>query len=181
MAGENIWTDKPYYQLGNKLREARQKSKETLAEVSSSVEVDLDTLSSIENGEKRPNEDTLMLLISHFNFNDDQAGDLWELAGYSNPMVEMEGLKPLAAIIPIDNRVMYTDTVHIMINGYGVVMNFMQNSGSNNQPLAVARVGMSKEHARSVLEVLKKTLEQSDSPKQIKSLPAPTTKKRKNR
>ena len=41
-------------------------------------------------------------------------------------------------------------------------MTFLQGAGPNNQPLAVSRVGMSKEHARSVLEVLKKTLEQSD-------------------
>lgn len=180
MAGENTWTNKPYLQLGSRLKQAREKLQETLAEVSGSVEIDLDTLTRIENGEQRPNEDTLMLLINHFNLTDDQASDLWELAGYSNQNAELDGLKPLAAIIPIDNRVIYTDMMHVMVNNYGVVMNFMQHTGTG-QPNTVARVGMSKEHAQSVLEVLKKTLQQHDQPKQIKALPAPIAKKRKNR
>ena len=54
--------------------------------------------------------------------------------------------------------------VHVMVNNYGVIMNFMQGAGPNNQPLAVARIGMSREHAKSVLEVLQKTLDQADEP-----------------
>jgi hypothetical protein len=43
-------------------------------------------------------------------------------------------------------------------------MNFMQGAGPNNQPLAVSRVGMSKEHARTIIDVLQKTLDQADNP-----------------
>ena len=51
----------------------------------------------------------------------------------------------------------------------------MQTTGPNNQPLAVSRIGMSKEHAKSVLELLQQTLnQQNQSPK---ALPAPDNKK----
>jgi transcriptional regulator with XRE-family HTH domain len=179
MAGEHTWTNQPYYQLGKRLKEAREKLKQTLAEVSGSVEIDLDTLSHIENGQQRPNEDTLMLLINHLNLSDQQASDLWEMAGYSHINADMEGLKPLAAILPLDNRVIYTDMMNVMVNNYGVVLSFMQNTGGG-QPQTVAKVGMSKEHARSVLEVLKTTLEKSETASQPKSLPA-STKKHKHR
>jgi hypothetical protein len=77
-------------------------------------------------------------------------------------------------ITPIDNRIIYTDTVHVMVNNYGVVMNFMQTSGSNNQPVTVSRIGMSREHAESVLQVLKRTLTESENaPSEPKRLDAP--------
>lgn len=38
-------------------------------------------------------------------------------------------------------------------------MNFMQASGQNNgQPLPIARIGMSKEHAEKVIAILQKAL-----------------------
>jgi hypothetical protein len=76
----------------------------------------------------------------------------------------------------MDIRVVYTDMVHVMVNDYGVVMNFIQNSGPNNQPLAVARVGMSREHAKSVVQILQQSLAQADQTP--KSLPAPKARKR---
>ena len=69
-------------------------------------------------------------------------------------------------VLPMDARIVYTDTVHVMANNHGVVMNFLQNSGPNNQTIAVARVGMSREHAESVVELLQRTLAQSE-PKTI--------------
>ena len=62
--------------------------------------------------------------------------------------------------------------MHVMVNNYGVVVNFMQSAGPSNQPLAVSRIGMSKEHAYSLLEVLQNTLEQSSKPKEVKQIPA---------
>ncbi len=61
-------------------------------------------------------------------------------------------------VLPADARIVYTDMVHVMVNNYGVIMNFMQTAGPGSQPLAVSRIGMSREHAQSVLEVLQKTL-----------------------
>lgn len=181
--GNNQNFGNPYGTLGGQLKSVRERLKETLAEVSGAVEIEIEALQRIENGELRPSEEVLLLLISHFEITDDDALSLWELAGYddarSGVSSSFEDASPqpnqTAFVMPMDIRVVYTDMVHVMVNNYGVVMNFMQNSGPNNQPLAIARVGMSKEHARSVLKVLQDTLDQAErpvTPKQI-SMPAP--------
>ena len=90
---------------------------------------------------------------------------MWELAGYNKQEDEtkVDINQSLAMIMPNDLRVVYTDMVHVMVNDFGVIMNFLQGAGPNNQPLAIARIGMSKEHAQSVLEILSKSLKQSES------------------
>lgn len=168
----------PYQALGKYLKRTREKLQESLAEVSGAVEIEIETLSSIESGISRPSEDILLLMISHFGIKDSEATKLLELAGYDNQLLSLDNLrdtedadKSSVMVMPVDARISYTDMVHVMVNNYGVIMNFMQSSGPNNQPLAVARVGMSREHAKSVLEVMQRTLAQSEQ----KSLPAPDT------
>jgi len=167
----------PYKVLGSALKKLREKLRENLAEVSGAVEIDMDMLNSIEQGTVRPSEDILLLLMAHFGIRDDEATKLWTLAGYdhpaASPIPNIDINSQNVMIMPVDTRIVYTDMVNVMVNNYGVIMNFMQSIGPNNQPLAIARVGMSKEHARSVLEVLKQTLEQSEP----KSLPAPAKQK----
>jgi hypothetical protein len=113
---------------------------------------------------------------------DDEATNLWEMAAYdkiNDDGERVEQVKQVALSTPMDIRIVYTDMVHVMVNDYGVVMNFMQNGGPNNQPLAVGRVGMSKEHAQSVLQVLQQTLAQSEQKPVPKHLPSPKAKKGK--
>jgi transcriptional regulator with XRE-family HTH domain len=175
----------PFHQLGVELKQTRQQRQESLAEVSGAVEIDIEVLAEYEKGAQRPAEDVLLLLISHFAVKEDHATKLWELAGYDQDEVPMTHMvndddgqaKSTVAVMPVDARIIYTDMVHVMVNNYGVVMNFMQGSGPNNQPLAVARIGMSKEHAQSVLEVLQKTLQQAESTQ--KSLPTPKSQSKK--
>jgi len=165
----------PYKVLGNALKKLREKLRENLAEVSGAVEIDMDMLNSIERGVIRPSEDILLLLMAHFGIQDDEATKLWTLAGYDHQTASPTAVNDISniMIMPVDTRIVYTDMVNVMVNNYGVIMNFMQSIGPNNQPVAIARVGMSKEHAKSVLEVLKQTLEQSEP----KSLPAPQKQK----
>ncbi len=171
----------PYQQFGQRLQEIRSRLRETIPEVSGAVELDSEVLLRIERGEERPTEDVLQLLISHFDIREEEADELWELAGYTNGAAasgpDIQAL-PGLMVVPMDNRIVYTDTAHVIINNYGVVMNFMQNSG-NAQPLAVAKVGMSLEHAKSVLEVLATTIAQAEALKAPKSLPAPKSKNTK--
>jgi transcriptional regulator with XRE-family HTH domain len=171
---------KPFESLGTTLKRLRTKRQESLAEVSGAVEIDIDTLTSIEQGNARPSEDILLLLISYFSVKEDMATKLWDLAGYSQdelPIANMSNdangdSQPAITVMSPDAKVMYTDMVHVMVNNYGVVMNFMQGAGPGNQPMVVARVGMSKEHARSVLEVLQQTIDQNEAlTKPKKSLP----------
>jgi transcriptional regulator with XRE-family HTH domain len=160
----------PFEVLGTKLKHMREHAKESLAEVSGAVEIDVNQLNSIESGEQRPAEEILLLLISHFGVKEDEAMKLWELAGYEQSATESKSVmnddngnpQSSVMVMPLDARIVYTDMVHVMVNNYGVVMNFMQGAGPNNQPLAISRIGMSKEHAKSVLKVLQETLEISD-------------------
>jgi DNA-binding XRE family transcriptional regulator len=168
--------DKPYKLLGDRLRVLREKHSESLSEVSGAVEIEPETLASIEQGATRPSEDILLLLISHFSSRDSEADRLWQLAGYErhdheDPSIsnnDQYSAQPAMMVLPMDARIVYTDTVHVMANNHGVVMNFLQNAGPNGQTIAVARVGMSREHAASVLELLQRTLAQSE-PKAISS------------
>lgn len=166
--------NKPYQSLGSKLKYLREKSRESLAEVSGALEIDIDTLNEIEQGKSRPNEDTLLMLITHFSVNDEEATKLWELAGFESAKnmtgVMNEGDKPIVMVLPMDARIVYSDLVHVVVNNYGVVMNFMQGSGPGSQPLAISRIGMSIEHAQSVLKVLQETLDQHQKSGQPKLL-----------
>jgi len=163
-----------FIRLGGRLKLIREKLGESLAEVSGAVEIEQNSLEKFENGEQRPNEEILLLLISHFDIHDEEATKLWELASYDDKQEESQAL---TTVMPIDTRIIYTDMVHVVVNKYGVIMNFMQNDGPNKQ--AIARVGMSKDHAKSVLEVLQNTLAQSDIVQAPKSLPMPEAKQQK--
>jgi transcriptional regulator with XRE-family HTH domain len=152
----------PFGPLGRRLKRMRVSRQESLAEVSGAVEIDPDQLTSIETGVLRPNEEILLLLISHFNLKDEEADKLWKLAGYEQQTDTAASVSepPAAfALNPEDLKIVYTDMIHISVNYYGVVMNFMQSSGTQTQPLAISRVGMSREHAESMLKLLQQSLE----------------------
>ena len=176
----------PFQNFGSALKQLREKKSKSQAEVSGAVEIDQNKLISFETGEDRPTEDILFLLIQHFNLQDKEAQELWRLAGYNNQgnddaqyfMNDEIGEARQTRSVSIsqeDAKIVYTDMIQVMVNNYGVILNFMQGAGVNDQPLAVARVGMSKQHALSVLEVLKKTLAQADELNSQKS--TPTTRK----
>lgn len=182
-------TDRPYRTLGWQLKLMREQLGQTLAEVSGAVEIESDALELIEQGLQRPNEDVLFLLISYFDIKDNEANSLWDLAGYTDPTLSNKPELPqvnhdrnVTINLPIDPRIVYTDHVHVTTNQYGVVMNFMQGAGLNGQQLPIARVGMSRDHARKVIEVLQQSLDQTDQTKQIKPrfLPHPKIKKDKS-
>jgi transcriptional regulator with XRE-family HTH domain len=177
----------PYQSFGEVLKHLRAKAAKTSAEVSSAVEIDESRLQKYEAGEQRPTEDILLLLIQHFDLPDEQASELWKLAGYSGEPTEDlyfmndddGGAQQMTVGVSAhDARIVYTDMIQVMVNNYGVIINFMQGAGPASQPLAVSRVGMSKEHARSVLEVLQKTLDQAENPPAQKQLKAPKSEKK---
>ncbi|MEX1995512.1 MAG: helix-turn-helix transcriptional regulator [Candidatus Saccharimonadales bacterium] len=157
----------PFQPLGKQLRVLRNRVNETLAEASGAVEIDVRQLANFELGHSRPTEDVLLLLISHFGAKDDEAVSLWEMAGYGMdkiPAAHMVNEQPQMALDTVsgDSRILFTDIVDVIVNNYGVVMNFMQSSGPKSSPTAVSRVGMSREHAKSVLQILQVTLSQTE-------------------
>jgi len=152
----------PYETLGSQLRRLRERNRESVAEVSGAVEIEENVLSKIEAGSERPSEDILLLLISHFAVEDDKAAELWQLAGYDRQEEEHEpsqqNSRQQTLMVMIDPRVMYSDSVEVIANNKGVVLNFSQNAGQNGQALTVSRIGMSHEQAKMVMGVLHQAL-----------------------
>lgn len=58
--------------------------------------------------------------------------------------------------------VLYTDNVIMTTNEDGVVLDICQKIGNTNKARIVARVGMSKEHAKKFLKKLAQLLDQSE-------------------
>jgi transcriptional regulator with XRE-family HTH domain len=165
-------TDKrlPYESLGSQLRNLRERNRESVAEVSGAVEIDEKDLGLIEEGTERPSEDILLLLISHFAVEDDKAAELWQLAGYDKQTEDDHETTARASrqqtlMVMIDPRVMYSDSVEISANNKGVVLNFSQAAGQQDQPLTVARIGMSREQAKLVMGILHQALYDMDNPR----------------
>lgn len=159
----------PYESLGSQLKHLREGSRESLAEVSGAVEIDEKDLDKIEAGQERPSEDILLLLISHFALQDDKAAELWQLAGYDKPGADdnrdqAQANRTQTMMVMIDPRVMYSDSVEVVANNQGVVLNFSQSSGPNNQPLTIARIGMSHDQAKTVMGILHQVLYDMDNP-----------------
>jgi hypothetical protein len=158
-----IESQSPYRSLGRHLKDLRNRANESLAEASGAVEIEAKELASFELGKLRPTEDVLLLLISHFGAKDDEAVKLWEMAGYGVDKVPAAQMangesRPETAG---DNRILFTDIVDIVVNKYGVIMNFMQ-SGPSNSSQSIARVGMSREHAKSILQILQATINKTE-------------------
>jgi transcriptional regulator with XRE-family HTH domain len=151
-----------YKSLGRQLKLLRTRAKESLAEASGAVEIDVRQLASFELGQSRPSEDVLLLLISHFGAKDDEAIKMWELAGYVSDKADLPVSLDDSQITKPENQILFTDVVDVTVNNYGVVMNFMQGTGPSSAPHSVARVGMSREHAKSVLQILQMTLSQTE-------------------
>jgi hypothetical protein len=178
--------DRPFQELGKALMDLRNQHQESAVEVSGAVEIDTDKLLQYEQGIYRPSEDILELLITHFAVKDDEADRLWKLAGYDDPrLISAEDLpavqQPLM-LLPFDARVIYTDSMNVVINNNGVVMNFMQQAGPNGQQLPAARVGMSLEHAKRIAQTLQETIKTATELNQTKFLPdqKPNNKSKNN-
>jgi transcriptional regulator with XRE-family HTH domain len=159
----------PFKSLGERLRIIRQKLHESAAEVSGAVEIDEPTLTRIEQGQERPAEDILMLLISHFGMHEEEAAGLWQLAGYEPPRDDddtidehtMNHNKATILVMAVDPRVIYSDGVQVQANPNGVVVNFSQGNGSQHQ-LTTARIGMSRQQAKNVMLALQEALRHSE-------------------
>jgi transcriptional regulator with XRE-family HTH domain len=170
----------PFQTLGKHLKYLREQQDESLAEVSGAVEIDEHRLRLMEEGRQRPDEDILLLLISHFGMSDQEAVQIWELAGYDgNPQLlrgneertNDDAQKAVVMLVALDSRSLYTDGIEIACNTGGVVLNFTQDGGNGTQN-TVSKVGMSYEQAEQVSRALQQALLRAKYLKGPKALPA---------
>lgn len=168
-----------YTALGARIKFLREQWQQTLDDVCNTLEIDQTTLKEIEAGKQSPSHEMLDMLISHFLLTEDQAQDLRDLAGDtpdfkdSLPLLDDIMSKQVMMLLPVDNRIVYTDSMQATVNDNGVVLQFMQQV-NNGQPVPVSKIGMSRQHAERIIEVLQNTLRQHDTGKQQKMLPQPT-------
>ena len=154
--------ERPYEGFGRQLKKLRVDAKKSLLDVSGAVELDPEFFGKIESGTVRPTEELIVLLVNHFELSENDASQLWQLAGYDNRRDSSEtstitGSHPI--LVPMnDVRIIYTDVVNVTANNHGVVINFLQSLGSSSSPMAISRVGMSIDHATSLVKVLNETI-----------------------
>ncbi len=155
----------PYANLGSALRARRLRVNESLLEVSAAIEVPGERLARFENGELRPSEDILELIITHYDMSEDDADKLWDLAGYKKhddmQHVSQQVQAFMVGLAP--QHIIFSDGVQVLANNNGVTLNFMQQSFSNDQQVPVARVGMSQQHAQSLINVLQQALKDANN------------------
>jgi DNA-binding XRE family transcriptional regulator len=171
--------EQPYAALGARLKFLREQWQQSIDDVSGTLEIDAKTLHAYEEGKTLPSENVLEMFINHFLLTDDQAEDLKSLAdltqdhageGLVNGIEDML-MKQIVMYLP-DHRVLYTDSMQATVNKNGVILQFMQSSNTPNQPqITVNRIGMSRDHAERMIQVLKTTLEQHDKSQGNKFLP----------
>lgn len=159
----------PYVTLGNHLKYVREQSNQSLAEVSDAVEIDEEQLARIEAGLERPSEDILLLLISHFDVQDREAVQLWELADYESEVpdvfkvrpdqdiIQLASGKPMVMLLAVDVRTMYSDGLEVTVNPAGVTLSFTHNVNPSQQA-PVARVGMSHSQAQQVIRAMEQAM-----------------------
>lgn len=173
----------PYAALGARIKHLREQWQQSPGEVSGTLEIDENTLKAIEAGKAMPGDEVLDMLISHFLLTEDQANELRDLADQYQEQssdalaggLEDMLMKQIVMYLPIDSKTIYTDSMNATVNNHGVVLQFMQSTGPEGQQFPVSKVGMSREHAEKLIEVLRNTLDQHDRTNNHKSLP-PSTK-----
>jgi transcriptional regulator with XRE-family HTH domain len=165
----------PYASLGSALRAIRLREKESLLEVSAAIEVSGERLARFENGELRPSEDILELIITHYNMTEHEADKLWDLAGYKKQEDIQQTAQQVQAFMVglMPQHIVFSDSVQVSVNDYGVTLNFMQQAFGQEQQIPVSRIGMSQQHAQRLIAVLHQALKDANQDTSQKRLPPP--------
>lgn len=166
--------------LGSEIRQLRKNSGQTLFKVAESIGTTRSHLNKIELGRSRPSEKLLNTILAYFSVAADKAGRLMQLAGHrSNKVVtnfsgkevgnmkeptsvEQQSKNVNIVIDPNTRQVLYSESVFIHSSDYGLTMDFAQRVGPSDQQFVVARIGMSFDHAKKMLEVLSDHLQKHE-------------------
>jgi transcriptional regulator with XRE-family HTH domain len=173
-----------FREFGKQLQKYRHQRGTSITHVAQSIGVDRSYLSKLEHGHERPSITILNSLIHYYALSYKKAFILSCLIGYSgkglmlvkayreevNKMNEKTAQNS-STQLNINNAipVLYTDSVLITTNTFGLVFDFAQSMGPTNQQNVVARVGMSKEHAEALLKILQEKLSSKEAENKVKN------------
>ncbi len=156
--------------FGQKLKTYRQQAGMQLEDMAAAIESDPTTVAKMESGEQEVDEEVLTLLTSLFKLDEEQSLELWQMALSEDQIIKLEGSEnmqddnkeqEIKVNLPADVKVLYTDMIQIQTSPYGITLHFMQSAPGNNAQV-VSRVGMSREHAQSLVDMLAKNIEASE-------------------
>lgn len=164
-------------------REKRQNKNLSLNELSRLTKIDPSLLSKIENALRRPTDEQIDSLASVLELTSEEVEILKRNKGggsipLDNLNSESEKISPkeskrggenikmddknkfdmstpdVQITVPGDVRSLYSDASYFKVNEYGVTIDFAQTLHTTNQQTVVARVGLSKEHCREMVNRL---------------------------
>jgi transcriptional regulator with XRE-family HTH domain len=154
--------------IGNIIRGFRQQRHQTLVDLAKALNIDRAYLNKIELGQVKPSAKLLDKILVHFSVEDNLATKIKQAAGHV-PLVVSEAGKEKAMgdqaqvavpqqeamlnINPMQTPVLFTDSTFVSSSDYGLVLDVAQMVGGQ-QHNVVARIGMSFEHAKKLIEVM---------------------------
>ena len=167
--------------LGQELRNIRKEADQSLAEVSNALDIDRAYLNKIELGKHKPSLSLLNKILAHFSVDGVLANrlrDLLERGPVEHVVVdafkkERSSDMPDAikadqhpgqiAMDPSKTQIVYTDSTFVSSSDYGLVLDVAQTvAGNPKQQFVVARIGMSFDHAKKLLEVMNDHLQKHE-------------------
>jgi len=166
--------------IGQELRDLRKGAGESLSVTAGSLGIDRSHLNKIELGVYKPSEELLNKIIAHFSVEGIRASQLRDFLergvvehvivdGPEGKGVSMEkGVKSDKPAVqvnvdPAKVQVLYSDSIFVNSNDYGLVLDVAQNApGTAQQQFIVARIGMSFDHAKKLLEVMSDHLQKNE-------------------
>lgn len=163
--------------LGSVIKKHREQKGASIAQAALSIGIDRTYLSKIEHGHETPPPNVFNSILNYLDVDRFTALKIAKVAGYqtvvhfsSNRDYDGKGVIKMQneqSNVPADAKqvnmpgnvpVLYTDSIFVNGSKWGVVLDIAQNVGPTNQQNVVARIGMSREHAEALVDVLAKQL-----------------------
>ncbi len=167
----------PTISIGKALRTLRKSHGESLASLSSAIEVDRAYLNKIELDKITPSPKLLNKILVHYLVEGNDALRFKQLAGHIPYLVDVnEGRKedaympegnqmvqnaPQISINPMQTPVLFTDSTFVSSSDYGLILDIAQTVGGQQHNI-VSRIGMSFDHAKKLVEVIQDHIEKNE-------------------
>lgn len=168
--------------FGQTIKELRSQRGLSQEELSKKLGMHWTYLSKVENGFKRPNLDFLRNVKEKLSLTEEQFQNLRSLLltlekrtrsekasgkkGVNYTMDDKSSQKqdqPILNIkLPENLPVLYSDMIAVTSTAYGITLDIAQKVGATNNHNIVARVGISLDHAKDVLNVLAKEISNAE-------------------
>lgn len=167
--------------FGKFLKEKREGIHVSVRKLSELTGIDHTLLSRFENNKRKPLPRDLEKIKIALELNSDEFLELSKLGEYikdSETRVNNSGIQKtkvdkeggdktvenknqgVEMNMPANIHALYSDSTFLSVNPYGVMFDFAQTIRTTNKQNVVARIGMSKEHARVLIEKLRGLLDQ---------------------